>query len=303
MDSLENQLLDNSLPESVPPIQPRVRKNIPGWIRVLILFPLYFIVVGGFQFLSSLVLETSIFNEKPLLFHIAVSYAFTLAGTTLLLYFLMRVIDLEPFINLGFHTKGRLPDLLIGIIAGFIFMVAGFAILYATGHLSVNKVIFDFADFTLLFLLFVFVAFAEEMLLRGYVLKNLMLSMNKYVALALSSFMFSIMHALNPNFSWLSFLSIFLAGIALGATYIYTKNLWFPIAFHFSWNFFQSIMGFNVSGMDMYSVVETTVSMENEKISGGAFGFEGSMLALFFEIVVIVCVVVYYKRKEKLNKA
>lgn len=286
-------------PEAIPP--PPVKKSIvPGWVRVLILIPMFVIVVALFEILGSLASGSSIFDvgEDRSIFQLTVSQAFNLAGTTLLLYGMMRLIDLEPFVNLGFHTKGRKPDMLIGIIAGLIFMVAGFGILQSAGYLTVNEYVFDFTDFFYLLLLFVFVAFAEEMLMRGYVLKNLMLSMNKYVALVLSSLMFSMLHGLNPNFSWFSFLSLFLAGIALGITYIYTKNLWFPIAFHFSWNFFQSIMGFNVSGLDMYSFVETTPSMENQMISGAAFGLEGSVLALVFEVTVIVCAVIYYKRKK-----
>lgn len=295
----ETHLKGTSRPEDIPP--PPIRKSgVPGWARVLILIPLFLIVLAVFEILGTVVAGASIFDvdEDRTLFQMTISQAFNLIGTTLLLYFLMRLIDREPFVNLGFHTKGRRPDMLIGIIAGLIFMVAGFAVLQATGHLTVDRYVFDFAEFLWLLLLFVFVAFAEEMLLRGYVLKNLMLSMNKYAALVLSSLMFSIMHGLNPNFSWFSFFSLFLAGIALGITYIYTKNLWFPIAFHFSWNFFQSIVGFNVSGMDMYSVVETNVSMENERISGGAFGLEGSVLALIFEMTVIVCAIVYYERKQ-----
>lgn len=301
MITTEDQISGTHPPESLPPKPPTKTSAIPGWVRVIILIPMFFVVIGVFEILGSLALGISIFDvggdrSVP---QMTVLQAFNFAGTTLLLYFMMRAIDWEPFINLGFHAKGRRPDVFIGIIAGLIFMVGGFAVLQATGYLTVERYVFDFGELMWLLVLFVFVAFSEEMLLRGYVLKNLMLSMNKFVALVVSSFMFSILHALNPNFTWFSFVSLFLAGIALGITYIYTKNLWFPIAFHFSWNFFQSIMGFNVSGIDMYSMVETTPSMENPKISGGAFGLEGSVIALAFEVMVIVCAVVYFERKKR----
>ena len=32
-----------------------------------------------------------------------------------------------------------------------------------------------------------------------------------------------------------------IAGLFLGINYIYTRNLWFSIFFHFSWNFFQPL--------------------------------------------------------------
>lgn len=301
MEPTENQVTQNSPIENKQTPNTAVKSDIPGWARILIILPLFLIVVGGFEFLGAIAsgLSFSDFSEEQTLLQMLISQAFNLIGTILLLLFMMKRIDREPFVNLGFQTKGRRPDLLIGIIAGFIFMVGGFAILQASGYITVKDMEFDFVNFALLLLLFIFVAFAEELLLRGYVLKNLMLSINKYAALILSSLLFSSMHGLNPNFSWFSFFSLFLAGVALGITYIYTNNLWFPIAFHFSWNFFQSVMGFNVSGLDLYSVVETTPSMAHPKISGGTFGLEGSVLALLFEATVIVCAIFYYRKKEK----
>ena len=60
-----------------------------------------------------------------------------------------------------------------------------------------------------------------------------------------------------------SAMSLFLAGILLGITYIYTKNLWFPVALHLSWNLFQTLFGFNVSGKDFYSLIEFKIQENN----------------------------------------
>jgi hypothetical protein len=87
------------------------------------------------------------------------------------------------------------------------------------------------------------VAVVEETLFRGYVLKNFMESFNKYAALIISSGLFSSMHYFNLDFDLFSFFSLFLAGILFGISYIYTKNLWFPIALHLSWNLFQALFG------------------------------------------------------------
>ena len=79
-----------------------------------------------------------------------------------------------------------------------------------------------------------------------------MFSMNKYLTLIVSSSLFTLLHIMNPNTDWFSFLSLFIAEILLGITYIQNRNLWFPIAIHFSLNFFQSLFGFNVSGQDFF---------------------------------------------------
>ena len=91
----------------------------------------------------------------------------------------------------------------------------------------------------------------------------------------------------------LSFLSLFFAGMALGISYIYTKNLWFPIGLHLSWNFFQSLFGFNVSGQNFYSLFQTHKTNET-LLNGGEFGFENSIFGIISEIVIILMVFLYF---------
>ncbi|MDA9294917.1 CPBP family intramembrane metalloprotease [Flavobacteriaceae bacterium] len=145
------------------------------------------------------------------------------------------------------------------------------------------------------FLLFTIVAIVEETLLRGYVLRNLMYSFNKYIALIWSSILFSLMHGFNPIIDTFALIELFLAGILLGQSYIHTKNLWFPIALHFSWNFFQTHFGFNVSGQDTYSLIEFSI-VENNLWNGGDFGFEGSWLSIISSIIMIILVERYFKK-------
>ena len=95
-----------------------------------------------------------------------------------------------------------------------------------------------------------------------------------------------------------SFFNLVLAGIFLGIAYIYTKNLWFPIALHFSWNLFQTLLGFKVSGQESYSIIEFNLK-ENNLINGGEFGFEGSILSVMFQIVFIIVIVKYFKKESK----
>ena len=84
-----------------------------------------------------------------------------------------------------------------------------------------------------------FQGFSEELVFRGYLLSNFMESMNKYYALLYNSILFALMHSVNPNFNFIDFINLFLAGLLLGLPYVYTKNLWYPMSLHFAWNFFQ----------------------------------------------------------------
>lgn len=207
----------------------------------------------------------------------------------------------RKFINLGFQVKNRLIEFNFGIGLGIVIMFLGFLILILISQIFFEKLNFNVYELLLSIGIFIIVAVVEETLIRGYVLKNLMLSFNKYIALLISSLLFSVMHAANPNFDLFAFLDLFLAGILLGLSYVYTKNLWFPIALHFSWNFFQSFFGFNVSGQDLYSVIEISIR-DNNLLNGGGFGFEGSVLSIIFQLISIFFIYKYFnKRGSTLN--
>lgn len=95
-------------------------------------------------------------------------------------------------------------------------------------------------ELLLSWILMLLVALTEEIAFRGFVLGHLLAAgVNRFVALFLSSALFSLMHIFNPNFSLIAFLNILLAGILIGSTYIYTRNLWFAIALHLFWNWLQ----------------------------------------------------------------
>ena len=105
------------------------------------------------------------------------------------------------------------------------------------------------------------------------------------------------MHGFNPNIDLFGFLDLFLAGILLGVSYIFTKNLWFPITLHFSWNFFQSLLGFNVSGQDSYSLIEFKITEKNI-LNGGDFGFEGSIFSIIAQLIFISIIWYYYNKNQ-----
>jgi len=272
-----------------------------GWQRVLLIVLPYIVIVTLFGYFGALLLgvdlrsgEVQFTSGQKMILQF-----FQLLGTFLLLWFFMKYLDKERFVQLGFETKNRLNEFIIGIGIGAFIMGAGYLILLFLGEIIFQKVNFDIEEIAISVLMFILVAVSEEVFLRGYILKNLMVSFNKYVALIVSSILFSLMHGFNPNIDLFSLANIFLAGILLGMSYIHTKNLWFPIALHLSWNLFQTTLGFNVSGQDLYSLIEINIT-ENNLLNGGAFGFEGSILSVIAMIATIVGITMYYNQK-KLN--
>lgn len=279
---------------------PNNNLHIKGWLRVILVFITYLFLGAIFYPLGLLIADSnmgSTINDRSLLQNIIIVFIDFLATLSVIWVF-VKFIDNESFKDIGFQLGSKIMELIVGILLGLFIM--GFALIFLSYY---SQVIFENVNFNVekliyTFLLFVLISFKEEILTRGYILRNFMYSYNKLIALILSSLIFSILHGLNPDYSLLSFINILLAGVLLGLPYTYNKNLWFPIALHFSWNFFQSLFGFNVSGLDTYSLIEIEIP-ESNLINGGEFGFEGSVLSIIVQVILIACIYLYYNHKKK----
>ena len=274
-----------------------------GWKNILKILIPYFIVVGISQLIGLYFagLDISTYknykNIHETTSQLFIIMFFSLAGTVLIIWIFRKYVDGKSFISLGLEKRYIGKDLLLGLAFGFLIMALCFTSLILAKQITFQRIEFKPVEFILSIGLFIFVAISEELFLRGYILCNLMASFNKFIALIISSIIFSLMHAANPGFSLLSMVGLFVAGLFFGLAYIYTKSLWFPIALHFSWNFFQgTIFGFNVSGKDTYSLIATK---ENSFTiwNGGNFGFEGSILSILFQIFAIAVVFIIFKKR------
>lgn len=214
--------------------------------------------------------------------------AFMLIAITFMSYILLRFGENKTMSELGFRFSGRFGDIMMGFVVAFLIISIGFYLLYQLHVLKIVKVHFYQKEFIFNIILFLMVAISEELMMRGYILGRLLRTkLNKYWALIISAAIFSIMHAMNSNISFLPLFSIFLAGILLGATYIYTHNLAYPISLHFFWNFIQGpVLGYNVSGMSTHTVFEIK-EKGSTFLAGGKFGFEGSVVCIVLVLIFI----------------
>ena len=276
--------------------------NHNGWIKALLSFFLIFIpeILGTAVLLIFQYDLSKISSARIDLNTMIVLEYFMIIFMAILLWLFMKFIDKQPLVQIGLQTKGRLKEFNYGILLGFIIMTTAFLFL-----LSINEIVFSNFSFSLdkvllSVILFVGVSIFEEVVFRGYLLKNLLESFNPFVALFISSIFFSLIHGSNPNVTTLGLCNIFFAGFFLGASYVFTKNLWFPIGLHFSWNFFQAMFGFKVSGLDSYSIIEFTIP-ENNILNGGEFGFESSILSLLIILFSTILIWKYYKSTVQEN--
>ena len=111
----------------------------------------------------------------------------------------------------------------------------------------------------------------------------------------LSSLIFALMHLGNPNVSVMAVLGLIAAGFFLAFGYLRTRHLWLPIGLHIGWNFFEgTVFGFQVSGLDIYRLIEQTVQGP-QIFTGGEFGPEAGLI-LIPGLALGVALIYFYSR-------
>lgn len=206
-----------------------------------------------------------------------------------------------PLSLLGMSLRGRGKDLLAGLGVAVLLYAVGFGTSLLMGTVEIASVQWVPRDLLGTLLFFLLVAVTEEVMLRGFVLgRMLSAGMNRFVALFLSSALFSAMHLFNPNFALLPFVNILLAGCLLGSSFLYTRNLCFPVVLHWFWNWLQGpVLGYEVSGMDSGETLLTLRLTGSDLLTGGSFGFEGSLLCTVLLVVGTLAIVGYYERRGR----
>jgi len=191
----------------------------------------------------------------------------------------------------------HLRELGIGLVFGLVSMTVVFLVLYLTGQITVISYTIAPSIIGILivdFLLFSVVGFYEELFARGYCITLLQDSNNRWLIFVVPSLLFSLMHSLNPGLTVLALLNIFLVGILLAYMFLITRNLWMPIGYHITWNYFQgSIFGFQVSGSEFGGILQVKQTGATI-INGGNFGPEGGLVTT----VVLVLGILFLLRKN-----
>lgn len=268
-----------------------------GWIRVFVFCVLFLAlqIAGGFIVLLALTL----IKNTSSVFRILLIIIYNLISGVGLVFIFRKFIDRQSVYSLGWNFSQHKMHAAIGFCAAALIIAGGTLLLAALKYLHFTGWYAEAEDLYISFGIMVMVAVVEELVFRGYILNNLMQSVNRYAALLISSILFALAHATNPNFNWLAFVNIFLAGIILGINYIYTQNLWYAVLFHFAWNFLQGpVIGYEVSGLDFQSIFQLELT-GNEIITGGKFGFEGSIVASLLIITVTLIQAYVYEKKLK----
>ena len=297
-------------------MEPRIKN---GFLRAIIFMPLWLIIMGLVQSIGVVLImmangvdmgnpdsAEALFSEmsfdSPVMLILT---GFSLLGSFAALWVATKFIDRKPLMSIGLSVKDKANEMLIGLGFALAFIGGLFLVLWLIGAIKITGYVgFKPGVFIVSIMLFM-AAFDEELIFRGYILNNMMDSTsNRWIALAGSSLLFALLHSGNTNVwsTWVPMTELFAAGFILGISYTFTKNLWFPTFFHFGWNFFQGLFGFEISGIN----VDTWKMIAHENtgnipdiVSGGAFGIEGSVITLSCTIICTYLIFKYYNELEK----
>ncbi len=268
-----------------------------GWLRVILFLLVYLFLIFSGSYLLQFIPPGSlgIKEGSVVSFYISIAVIFLLSMLSVL--FFRKVIDKRSLSSLGFIWKGFAKERFGGFITGLLLITVIATVLWLMNLTQWYTVDIDINGMLLVFFIMSIIAAGEELVFRGYILNNLMQSINKEAALLISAILFAVFHSLNPNFNLIAFINIFLAGIFLGINYIFTRNLWFSIFFHFSWNFIQGpVLGFKVSGIELPSLLEQNLK-GSILVTGGVFGLEGSMLTAITTAISLIVLYVVFRNK------
>jgi membrane protease YdiL (CAAX protease family) len=280
-------------------------KTIPlirsGWLRAAIFTLVFFGYAVVATSIAAIILVTShtagVPNRPDSLLVTVLLFLHAVMGVVLTTVF-RRLIDRKTVMSMGFQWRQYQPDAITGFCLGVALPTLGTLILYAIKKLQWTEAGFSVLDFSTGIITMVLVAIGEEMVFRGYILNNLMDSMDKWLALGISAAIFAMAHGGNAGISAMAVINLVLGGLLLGINYIYTRNLWFAIFFHFSWNFVQGpVLGYEVSGMPLHSILQHRLQGA-DWVTGGAFGFEGSCVATVIFILTLLALYLVYEGKQ-----
>ena len=267
----------------------------PLWL-IIAFFLIAFLALGILEVVAALVFGPVASNsQKPLFQWIA------LTSVVIATWIMLRRVEKLPWSTIGLDRAAASPRLILkGALLGGLTIGIASLVLLAIGMLRIDRTLPGswWGEAGRSALVFLPAAFFEELFIRGYVFAVLRRAAGWKLALIVTSVVFGLLHAWNPNPDAESILAVIVAGFFLGAIFLATRSLYAAGAAHFAWNWVMSgALHIAVSGLPSpdpdYRVVETGPDW----LTGGPWGPEGGLMA-----VVVMFIVVFYLYGRYLNR-
>ena len=213
-----------------------------------------------------------------------------------------RKVEKRPIRTLGFYRENFLSNLLKGFglgLALFLLTLLGLVALgqYRFESIHLNLYSLVFVVFTIPF--WILQGTTEEVVARAWLLPQLASRTNLKLAVLISSLFFTLLHAGNSGLTPLSLVNLFLFGVAMSLYLLKTDTIWGIGGIHGAWNFAQgNLFGVLVSGQSSgTSIMKFTPQGNQDWLSGGSFGIEGSIVSSII-LFLLILYLAYQLKKE-----
>src|SRR5262245_5579061 len=238
------------------------------------------------------------------------TYAVLVAWVVLVSWICLRFLERLKLSALGFALRGGwFGDVLKGCGLSGVMIASVVALQIAGGgsRLSFNPILHRdggvnwagvrtvAVEMVAALVLLILAAAFEELIFRGYAFQTLLRGAPAVVPILLFSIYFGWAHWNNPNRTLFSTANTALAGVWLSIAYLKTRNLWFPTALHFTWNWTMGVFfGIPISGLQIGRPFLVTSSDGPVWLTGGNYGSEGGAAAT---VVLIIAIAVIWRAR------
>ncbi|MES2277103.1 MAG: CPBP family glutamic-type intramembrane protease [Bacteroidota bacterium] len=214
------------------------------------------------------------------------SLSIALAGSVLLTLLFVR------WEGLTLKSAGILPEsqsfgrLLSGFLIGLLLPFLQAMLVLASGHVTLTlSPQISLLIFAANLLLFLMIAFREEVAFRGFPLRALERSAGKWLALILITILFIIEHRIS-GWTWpRALIGSGLGGLLYGLATLKTRGIALSAGLHSAWNFGQWLLGFK----DDTGLYQVYIEKGYEARAGQA-GWLGYLLAVGLAILFFIII-------------
>ncbi|WP_219100145.1 CPBP family intramembrane glutamic endopeptidase [Bifidobacterium pluvialisilvae] len=197
----------------------------------------------------------------------------------------------------------RAFDLVRGAVASFVCIAVCIGVIALLGGYRIVGFNAGYDPWADLLTLGLVAGVAEEIMMRGILLRLVEEGLGSWGAVAVSALVFGLLHVTNPDGTLWGGIAIAIeAGLLFGAIYLATRSLWWCIGFDAMWNIAEGpVFGSIVSGTGAQRSWLVARWNGPELLTGGTFGLEASIIPVLVLGGLAIAILVHLQRHGRMT--
>ncbi len=264
--------------------------------QIIAFYVICFLTLGILEVAGEATLGRASLGAQDILFQ-----CISLASVLIATWIMLRRVDKLTWSTVGLDRAAASPRLIAkGLGLGAFTIGVTSLVLLGAGMMRIDRTVPGswWGEAWRSTLLFLPAAFFEELFIRGYVFAILRRAGGWKLALIVTSVVFGLLHAWNPNPDAESILAVIVAGFFLGAIFLATRSLYAAGTAHFAWNWVMSgALHIAVSGVPTRDPDYRFVETGPDWLTGGPWGPEGGIAAVAAMFIVLFYLFGRYLRR------